>query len=62
MSLGLIKGRIDGVDGTVHVTFVKPRALDKAQIATLREKVEAWRQKAGTALSLLESETTELLS
>ena len=31
-SLGLCKGSIDQVDGTVRVTWVQPRVLDKAQL------------------------------
>ncbi len=61
-SLGLLKGKIDQVEGVVHVTFIKPRVLDKAQIAVLKEKVEAWRQKTATALVFMEEQTAELLS
>jgi 26S proteasome regulatory subunit N9 len=62
MSLGLLKGGIDEVEGAVHVTFVKPRVLDKAQVAVLKERVEAWRDKAAGALRFLEDHTEELLS
>lgn len=62
MSLGLIKGRIDQVDSVVHITFVKPRVLDKVQVAALQERVENWRQKAHTALVFMEEQTQELLS
>jgi 26S proteasome regulatory subunit N9 len=61
-SLGLLKGRVDQVDAVVHVTFVKPRVLDKVQIAGLKERVETWRQKAATAQVFMEEQTNELLS
>lgn len=62
MSLGLLKGKIDQTEATVHVTYVKPRVLDKEQIAVVKERVEAWRQKVGTALTFLEEHTQELLA
>ena len=61
-SLGLLKGSIDGVDETVGVTFVKPRVLDRAQIAQLKDQVVSWREKTATALNFLEETTTELLT
>lgn len=32
LSLGLVKGQIDGVDGRVHMTWVQPRVLDLQQV------------------------------
>jgi 26S proteasome regulatory subunit N9 len=62
LSLGLIKGRIDEVERTVFISFVRPRVLDKAQVAALKERVDAWRGKAATALNFLEESTAELLA
>ena len=62
LSLGLLRGRIDEVERTVDVSFVRPRVLDKAQVAALKERVDAWRSKASTALSFLEEATAELLA
>jgi len=62
LSLGLLKGRIDELERTVDVTFVRPRVLDRAQVAALKERVDAWRGKAATALNYLEEASTELLA
>ena len=32
LSLGLVKGTIDQVDGKVNITWVQPRVLDKKQV------------------------------
>lgn len=32
LAQGLVKGAIDQVDGTVHMTWVQPRVLDKQQV------------------------------
>jgi 26S proteasome regulatory subunit N9 len=47
MSLELMKGTIDGVAGTVTVTYVKPRILDKSEIDAMRERVTTWHGKIG---------------
>jgi 26S proteasome regulatory subunit N9 len=44
-SLGLIKGSMDQVDGTVHVTWVMPRVLDDSMMTTLAERFGEWAQK-----------------
>jgi len=54
MSLDLIRGAIDEVARTVAVTFVRPRVLDAAQIALLKDVVDGWRDKARTTLTTLE--------
>jgi 26S proteasome regulatory subunit N9 len=60
LSLGLIRGSIDEVGRSVAVSFVKPRVLDAAQIGVLRERVGAWRDKAGTMLQHMEEHTREI--
>ena len=42
MSLNLIKGKIDEIDQTVNVTWVKPAILDNTQIGALQEKIKLW--------------------
>lgn len=60
LSLGLVRGSIDEVDRTVNITYIKPRVLDAAQIAVLRERVDAWREKVGTLLTFMEEHTREI--
>ncbi len=45
MSLGLIRGSIDQVDGTVSVTWVQPRVLDRDQLALLNDQLSTWTDK-----------------
>jgi 26S proteasome regulatory subunit N9 len=60
LSLGLVRGAIDGVGGVVHVTYVRPRVLDDAQVVAVRERVEEWRAKAHKMLLQIEDNTSEL--
>ena len=57
MSLGLIKGSLDQVERTLAVTFVRPRVLNKAQLAVVKERVDAWLQRSSETLVLLEKGT-----
>lgn len=45
MSLGLIKGIIDGVEEVVNVTWVQPRVLDKGQLNLLHDQLGAWTER-----------------
>jgi len=45
LSLGLIKGSMDQVDGTVDVTWVMPRVLDGAQMKALAGRFGEWAVK-----------------
>jgi len=42
LSLGLIKGSMDQVDGTVNVTWVMPRVLDEVQLKALAGRFGEW--------------------
>lgn len=42
MSLGLIKGTIDEVAQTVNVTWVQPRVLNTAEVATISLQLGDW--------------------
>jgi len=45
LSAGLVKGKIDEVEGVVQIKWVQPRVLDKSQIRLLGDKIEAWAAK-----------------
>ena len=60
LSLGLVRGSIDEVGGLVHVTYVRPRVLDDAQVVAVRERIEDWRAKAHKMLLHIEDSTVEL--
>lgn len=46
LSVGLIKGSIDQVDGTVQVSWVQPRALSPMQCRDLSNRLDAWATKS----------------
>jgi 26S proteasome regulatory subunit N9 len=62
MSLGLLKGSLDEVSSTVHISYVKPRVLDTTQIAALKTRLEGWNTRVQSTLRFLEENTTELLA
>jgi 26S proteasome regulatory subunit N9 len=59
MSLGLIQGSIDQVAGTLAVTFVRPRVLNKGQLVVVKERVDAWLQRSAETLARLEAGTPQ---
>ena len=42
MAKGLVKGRVDGVAGTVDVAWVAPRTLTLPQVGALASRLEEW--------------------
>ncbi|KAF6157761.1 hypothetical protein GIB67_021940 [Kingdonia uniflora] len=61
LSAHLIKGIIDQVQGTVHVSWIQPRVLGVPQIKSLRDRLDNWLGKVHTALSSVEAETPDLV-
>lgn len=47
ISLGLIRGSLDQVDGTADITWVQPRVLEGRQLDTLAEQFKAWTESVG---------------
>jgi hypothetical protein len=46
----------------VTVSWVQPRVLSQAQIATLAKRLEGWTQKVGETLAYVEDQTPELFN
>jgi len=61
LSVHLIEGVIDQVDGTVAVSWVLPRVLGLQQISELRNRLDGWLGKVHTTLLTVDSETPELV-
>lgn len=59
LSLKLIRGLIDQVDGTIRVTWVQPRVLQMPQISLMKERLQTWHGTVGNTLIFLENETPE---
>lgn len=62
LSVHLIEGVIDQVDGTVHVSWVQPRVLGIPQIKSLRDRMDNWVGKVHTTLVSVEAETPDLIA
>ncbi|XP_020570806.1 26S proteasome non-ATPase regulatory subunit 13 homolog B-like [Phalaenopsis equestris] len=62
LSVRLIEGIIDEVEGRVHVSWVQPRVLGVPQIQSLRDRLDNWVSKVRTALISVESELPDLVA
>ncbi|KNA22296.1 hypothetical protein SOVF_035360 [Spinacia oleracea] len=62
LSVHLIEGIIDQMEGTVHVSWVQPRVLGIPQITSLRDRLDSWLGKVNTALLSVEAETPDLVA
>ena len=60
MSVGLIKGVVDGVDRVLEATWVEPRVLDAPQINSLCGRLGDWGDKVHETLIFIENQTPEL--
>ncbi|GBP73727.1 26S proteasome non-ATPase regulatory subunit 13 [Eumeta japonica] len=58
----LIRGHIDQVSETVMVTWVRPRALGRPQVAALAQRLDGWCKAVGRAADLLENKAHEVLT
>ncbi|XP_060808999.1 26S proteasome non-ATPase regulatory subunit 13 [Amyelois transitella] len=56
----LIRGHIDQVSSTVHVTWVRPRALPRAGAASLARRLDAWCAAVAGAAALLRDRAPDL--
>ncbi|EFJ05758.1 hypothetical protein SELMODRAFT_187248 [Selaginella moellendorffii] len=62
LSVHLIEGIIDQVDGTVRISWVQPRVLGIPQIAALRDRLDNWLLKVHSTLLAVESEIPDLVT
>lgn len=61
LSLKLVKGNIDQVSGRVHLWWVQPRVLNRAQILSLRSRLDTLCQDVKAMEGLLESKAQEII-
>eukprot|EP00128_Syssomonas_multiformis_P008960 Colp12_sorted_trinity150504_noHs@20194 len=60
LSLGLIKGTIDQVTETVHVTWVRPRVLDLTEVGYLQSRLAKWAENVSKTVLMMENASPEL--
>jgi 26S proteasome regulatory subunit N9 len=56
LSVHLVEGHLDQVDGTVTITWVRPRALNTSQMTELGGRLEAWAHKAQVARTAMQEQ------
>lgn len=61
MSIGLISGTIDNVDGIVSITRVQPRVLSREPIGEMAQRLGAWCKNVNSTLESVELDTKELV-
>lgn len=61
LSLKLVKGNIDQVNGKVHLWWVQPRVLNRAQIISLRSRLDTLCQDVKAMEDLLENKAQEII-
>ncbi|GAX78843.1 hypothetical protein CEUSTIGMA_g6281.t1 [Chlamydomonas eustigma] len=57
LSLHLVEGSVDQVEGIVHVSWVQPRILTKPQIHGVKDRLDSWISKVASAAVTLENES-----
>jgi len=62
LSRGLIKGQIDQVEESVHVSWVQPRVLDRSQLGSLANKLDKWCTSIAMMEKLIESHAGDILT
>ncbi|KYN44726.1 26S proteasome non-ATPase regulatory subunit 13 [Trachymyrmex septentrionalis] len=62
LAQGLVRGAIDQVAGTVNMTWVQPRVLDRSQIAGMVQRLDVWCKDVSSMEKLLESRASEILT
>lgn len=62
LSLGLIRGSIDQVDGTVAIHWVQPRVLEMSQLSSMKTKLIDWQKKVDSMNQFLFTESPDLMS
>uniref|UniRef100_R4G4S9 26S proteasome non-ATPase regulatory subunit 13 n=1 Tax=Rhodnius prolixus TaxID=13249 RepID=R4G4S9_RHOPR len=62
LAQGLVKGAIDQVAGSVHMTWVQPRVLNKQQISSMVERLNVWCKEVQDMEGLLEDKGHDFLT
>ncbi|XP_076277572.1 regulatory particle non-ATPase 9 [Lasioglossum baleicum] len=62
LAQGLVRGAIDQVAGTVNMTWVQPRVLDRSQIVGMVQRLDGWCKDVNSMEHLLESRASDILT
>jgi 26S proteasome regulatory subunit N9 len=61
MSVELLKGEVDQVDQTVHITWLLPRVLNQSQIKDLAARIGTWAETVQTTHKDVQQQATPVL-
>lgn len=61
MSVELLKGQVDQVDQTVHITWLLPRVLNQAQMKDLAARIGSWTETVQTTHKDVQQQATPVL-
>jgi 26S proteasome regulatory subunit N9 len=59
-AVGLLKGKIDGVEKVVRISYIAPRVLDISQIHNLKERIDEWRESVKKTFDFARDHSKEL--
>lgn len=59
LAQGVVVGKIDGLAGEVHITWVEPRVLSPLEVKGLAAHVAQWREKAAGLLDVMRATALE---
>ncbi|CAB0039456.1 unnamed protein product [Trichogramma brassicae] len=62
LAQNLVRGAIDQVAGTVNMTWVQPRVLDRSQISGMIQRLDVWCKDVKSMETLLENRANEILT
>nr|BAN21184.1 26S proteasome subunit [Riptortus pedestris] len=62
LAQGLVKGAIDQVGQTVHMTWLKPRVLNRQQISSMVDRLNVWCKEVHEMENLLEDKGQDFLT
>ncbi|XP_014294810.1 26S proteasome non-ATPase regulatory subunit 13 [Halyomorpha halys] len=62
LAQGLVKGAIDQVGQTVHMTWLKPRVLNKQQISSMVDRLNVWCKEVREMENILETKGQDFLT
>lgn len=62
LSLGLIKGHVDEVEGVLVVTWIQPKFLEREKISILSDRLDIWIKKTNSLLTEFEDSSKALVN
>merc|ERR1719239_332348 len=62
LSLDLVRGSIDEVEGKINITWVQPRVLDKQQLGSMRERLSVWLEDVTSMQKMLVHQAGSILT